>query len=618
VKRLTRRRLLAVSGLSLVGALGGGVRAIQPHRERRAPQGRKPRFERAVKVAVVGGGLAGMSAALELAERGAEVTLYEASPHLGGKLGGWPVRALGETWPMEHGFHGFFAQYYNLKDVLRRLGAWEGMLPATTYPLLSRTHGEDVFRRGVKLFPFNLLDLYARSPNLRFAPLLKAGPRMEALLAYNPTRTYAELDAIDFETFCKDSGMDPALAETMLIPFAKTTLNRPAVTSAAHVLRFMHFYFLGNPDGLSYEYPSLDSMAAVIDPWAARLRAFGVRIETGTSIRAIACDGDRAKGVITSAASAESRVAHIGGALSETPQKIREDFRGAPVFAWKHEGVEIAVRGACTHQGCHVAPTSDGFLCPCHGGRFDLRGEPIAGPPKRALERLKIIGQDVFAPAVREEIIAADHVVLASDAAASRKIVLASDVPQTFRKEAESLDVADPYLIVRVWLDRRANRDRAGFYTTTGYDLLDSIAVYENLQPLYQTYSQRSGNAVFELHAYAMEPRLLGSVEQNVAKLMEEFFEALPELRGARVLHQEVQQQQNFSGFGLASHARRPRTETALQNVFCAGDWVRTDLPVALMEAAVTTGRLAANAICAREDVAGAEVETVAMHGVLG
>ena len=45
---------------------------------------------RTARVTVVGGGLAGVSAALVLAERGVKVTLHESDPVLGGRLSSWP------------------------------------------------------------------------------------------------------------------------------------------------------------------------------------------------------------------------------------------------------------------------------------------------------------------------------------------------------------------------------------------------------------------------------------------------------------------------------------------------------------------------------------------------
>lgn len=44
----------------------------------------------------------------------------------------------------------------------------------------------------------------------------------------------------------------------------------------------------------------------------------------------------------------------------------------------------------CTHLACNVIWQKEKqiFECPCHTGRFDAEGKPIAGPPSRPLKRL--------------------------------------------------------------------------------------------------------------------------------------------------------------------------------------------------------------------------------------
>ena len=45
----------------------------------------------------------------------------------------------------------------------------------------------------------------------------------------------------------------------------------------------------------------------------------------------------------------------------------------------------------CPHLGCQVAPTADGFACPCHGSRFDAQGALLRGPADKAMRSLKVL-----------------------------------------------------------------------------------------------------------------------------------------------------------------------------------------------------------------------------------
>src|ERR1043165_4182881 len=76
-------------------------------------------------VAIFGGGVAGLSAAHELAERGFAVRVYERKPVLGGKARSIPVPGTGTggraNLPGEHGFRFFPGFYKNVPDTMRRI-----------------------------------------------------------------------------------------------------------------------------------------------------------------------------------------------------------------------------------------------------------------------------------------------------------------------------------------------------------------------------------------------------------------------------------------------------------------------------------------------------------------
>ena len=79
-----------------------------------------------MRVAIVGAGLAGLAAAVELSDAGHEVEIFEARSFIGGKVGSW-VDNDGNH--IEMGLHVFFNNYYNLFALMQRVGAFENLLP---------------------------------------------------------------------------------------------------------------------------------------------------------------------------------------------------------------------------------------------------------------------------------------------------------------------------------------------------------------------------------------------------------------------------------------------------------------------------------------------------------
>jgi cytochrome b6-f complex iron-sulfur subunit len=62
----------------------------------------------------------------------------------------------------------------------------------------------------------------------------------------------------------------------------------------------------------------------------------------------------------------------------------------ANFFVFRDEQGVYAISGVCTHLGCSVARSPNGFACPCHGSRFGHKGEVTRGPAPRALPWLEV------------------------------------------------------------------------------------------------------------------------------------------------------------------------------------------------------------------------------------
>jgi carotenoid phi-ring synthase / carotenoid chi-ring synthase len=580
------------------------------------------------RVVVIGGGVAGLCAATELAARHFDVTLVERAAQLGGKLTAWSVRALGEEFPVEHGFHGFFAQYYNLRALLDGAGIAADLAPSPGYPVLFGDRPPETFGKTTKLFPFNMLSVVRQSHSLRMRDFARDGDGLYALMKYDGERTFARWDGVDFARFAVDGRINRPMVETVLAPFGKTTLNRIERLSAAEAIRFFHFYFMGNPEGLGFSYLKRDSVSAVVTPLADRLRALGGRIRVGLPVRRLERAGGRVTRVIVDAEASPPPV------MTLAAEDVGPTWRGCPagdgssVFVRRVGGAFEALDGKCTHMGCPVAlaETGGGFRCPCHGGLFDGDGQPIAGPPKAPLARLAVRAEGgrlaIGGPATAgagEEAIACDYVVAACDVRGLRQLMGASDFlgDGELRRQVSSLGEADPYVVWRLWLDRPTAATRLPFYTTSRFRYVDSLAIYSAFQEPFVGWARRTGGSVVEIHAYAIAPADLQPAPAIRAAMWGELLRLLPELAGARVLHDEFQQQSNFSRWAPGDYALRPATTTPIANVMLAGDHVKLPAPAALMEAAAMSGRLAANAIFEHEGLRQTPIPTVALKGPL-
>src|SRR3954471_8602417 len=130
---LSRREVLQQAAAAGAAASLAGAPTALAERGRRT--GRRGRT-----VAVLGGGMAGLAAAHELAERGFDVTVYERNA-LGGKARSIPVAhsATGgrRDLPGEHGFRFFPGFYHHVPDTMRRIpfagnanGVWDNLVAA--------------------------------------------------------------------------------------------------------------------------------------------------------------------------------------------------------------------------------------------------------------------------------------------------------------------------------------------------------------------------------------------------------------------------------------------------------------------------------------------------------
>lgn len=237
-------------------------------------------------VAVVGAGLAGISAATQLAERGFAVTLFEKENYLGGKVGAWTFESQGETLHMEHGFHAFFRQYHNLLGYMRRIGAHQNLIPIDDYVILFGKNQRQGFKDLDPTPGLNVLDLRKQGIfglgtllNPFSIPFLR-------LLQYDREKTFSRFDNESFDRYARRTFM-PKKMRLVFNSFARAFFSEPEKMSMAELIKGFHFYFLSNEDGLLYDVLNDDFQTSFLSHAEAHLRKHGADIRLGTPVNEV-------------------------------------------------------------------------------------------------------------------------------------------------------------------------------------------------------------------------------------------------------------------------------------------------------------------------------------------
>ncbi len=177
-------------------------------------------------VAIVGSGLAGLTAAVDLVDAGHKVDIYDARPYVGGKVASWEDS---EGNHIEMGLHVFFFNYANLFALMRKVGAIDNLLPKD-HTHLFVNHGGEVKSLDFRFMlgaPFNGLKAFFTTPQLdwidklRNALALGTSPIVRGLVDYEGAmKTIRALDSISFQEWFLSHGGSKKSIKRMWNPIA--------------------------------------------------------------------------------------------------------------------------------------------------------------------------------------------------------------------------------------------------------------------------------------------------------------------------------------------------------------------------------------------------------------
>ncbi|NEP14417.1 MAG: 9,9'-di-cis-zeta-carotene desaturase [Symploca sp. SIO1A3] len=179
-----------------------------------------------MRIAIVGAGLAGMATAVDLVDAGHQVEIFESRPFVGGKVGSW-VDAEGNH--VEMGLHVFFGCYYQLFELMQKVGAFENLrLKEHTHTFVNQGArlGELDFR-FITGAPFNGLKAFFTTSQLSVKDKLQnsialgTSPIVRGLVDFEGAmKSIRNLDSISFADWFRRHGGSEGSLKRMWNPIA--------------------------------------------------------------------------------------------------------------------------------------------------------------------------------------------------------------------------------------------------------------------------------------------------------------------------------------------------------------------------------------------------------------
>ncbi len=256
-------------------------------------------------VAVLGGGIGGLTAAHELADRGLSVTVYEATDQFGGKARSIPLSDAERPLHGEHGFRFFPAFYRHVVETMARIPDGDSTVAdnlveteatliasATDADQVAETRTPDSVRGWLEsLRPAFAEDVPAR--DVRF--LLE---RLCYLLTSCEARRAEELDDVSWWAFVDAENRSPEFRDRLAFATQSLVALRPEFGSARTIGTIYLQLLLGqlDPTRPTERILNAPTSEAWIDPWIRHLETLGVEFRPNAPVTELEFDGRRITG----------------------------------------------------------------------------------------------------------------------------------------------------------------------------------------------------------------------------------------------------------------------------------------------------------------------------------
>ncbi len=264
-------------------------------------------------VIVIGGGVAGLTAAHELVERGFSVSVYETRSSWGGKARSQPVPGSGtngrKDLPGEHGFRFYPRFYTHVIDTMKRIptpggGKVVDHLRPTTESAIALVDNDTwyrFYRRRVSK-PYDVLEaleLFFQTLDFDTEDMALFAAKILQFLTSSDARRLGEYEQKSWWDFLEGNYYSPkfqrqlrAVPRTMVAMDPKRGSARTVGTISMQLI--LDYAGSGVNNDRTMGGPTSEMW---FDPWIAHLTTLGVQLHSGEAVASIEMAGNQISGI---------------------------------------------------------------------------------------------------------------------------------------------------------------------------------------------------------------------------------------------------------------------------------------------------------------------------------
>lgn len=248
------------------------------------------------RVVILGGGLAGLAAALRLAEVGRSVEVLETRPRLGGRATSFEDPRSGRI--LDNCQHVVLGCCTNLLDFYERLGVLEEIEWHREFHWANPPHEPDRLAIAALPAPLHLGPSFLRQRRLSWREKQRLARAIWRILRMGRAARLAAQDRT-FAALLRELGQTDRELEQFWSPVIVSACNlEPHEVGASFALQVIQEGFLAHRFAASMGL-ARGSLLSLYEPVGEFLAAKGGVIRTGVSVKGLQFDGRRVRGVVT-------------------------------------------------------------------------------------------------------------------------------------------------------------------------------------------------------------------------------------------------------------------------------------------------------------------------------